>query len=78
MAPRLISSGKLVMEDIETRALETFADPPRLWKRYVDDTFVIMKRSKLLILDTSEHNRKFHPIHNGIRKRMPSVYGPID
>jgi len=35
------------MENIETRALETYADPPRLWKRYVDDTFVIMKRSKL-------------------------------
>jgi len=37
----------LVMKNIETRALETFADTPRLWKRYVDDTFVIMKRSKL-------------------------------
>ena len=35
------------MKNIETRALETFADTPRLWKRYVDDTFVIMKRSKL-------------------------------
>jgi len=39
--------ANLVMEDIETRALETFTDPPHLWKRYVDDTFVIMKRSKL-------------------------------
>jgi len=34
------------MENTETRALETFVDPPRSWKRYVDDTFVIMKRSK--------------------------------
>jgi len=40
-------AANLVMENIETRALETFADPPGLWKRYVDDTFVIMKRSKL-------------------------------
>jgi len=39
--------ANLVMEDIETRALETFTDPPHLWKRYADDTFVIMKRSKL-------------------------------
>jgi len=34
--------ANLVMEDIETWALETFTDPPRLWKRYVDDTFVII------------------------------------
>jgi len=26
--------ANLVMEDIETRALETFTDPPRLWKSY--------------------------------------------
>jgi len=25
--------ANLVMEDTETRALETFTDPPRLWKR---------------------------------------------
>jgi len=72
--------ANLVMENIETRALETFADPPRLWKRYVDDTFVIMKKIKVVrILDTSEHNRKLHPIHNGkIKRRMPSVFRPID
>jgi len=39
--------ANLIMEDVEKRALETFADPPRLWKRYVDDTFVIIKKSKL-------------------------------
>jgi len=38
--------ANLVMEDIEARALETFTDPPRLWKRYVDDTFVIMRRDQ--------------------------------
>ena len=37
----------LVKENIETRALETCADSPRLWKTYVDDTFVIMKSLKL-------------------------------
>jgi len=35
------------MEFVKKPALETFADPPRLWKRYTDDTFVIMKKSKL-------------------------------
>ena len=45
--PLSLAVTNLVMKNIETRALETFADTPRLWKRYVDDTFVIMKRSKL-------------------------------
>ena len=37
----------LVMENVETRALETFADHTRLRKRYADNTFVIIKKSKL-------------------------------
>jgi len=35
------------MEDVEKRASETFAERPRLWKRYLDATFVVMKKSKL-------------------------------
>ena len=36
-----------VMGDVEKRSLETFADPPRLWKRYADDTFVIIEKPNL-------------------------------
>jgi len=39
--------ANLVMEHVETRVLETFADLPRLGTRCVDDTFVIIKKSKL-------------------------------
>ena len=46
--------ANLVMEDVETRAFETFAHPPpppppppRLWLRYVDDTFVIIEKKIL-------------------------------
>jgi len=57
--------ANLVMENIETRALETFADPPRIWKRYVDDTFVIMKRSKL-----SEFLTQLNTIESSIQFTM--------
>jgi len=39
--------ANMVMEDVETLALNTFTSDPKLWKRYVDDTFVLLKQDKL-------------------------------
>ena len=36
--------ANIYVEHFETRALETAPHPPSLWKRYVDDTFVIQKQ----------------------------------
>lgn len=38
--------ANLVMEDVEERALTTFIDPPRFWKRYMDDTSCIIDRMR--------------------------------
>jgi len=37
--------ANMLMEDVEIRALNTFISGPKLWKRYVDDTFVLHRRS---------------------------------
>ena len=36
--------ANIVMEDIESRAIKTSFCSPRLWKRYVDDIFVLIEQ----------------------------------
>ena len=38
--------ANLYMEDVEIKTINTAEHPPRVWKRYVDDTFVVIESSK--------------------------------
>ena len=53
--------ANIYMEHFETRALETAPHPPTLWKRYVDDTFVI--------IETTYKDEFFQHI-NGIEQKI--------
>ena len=53
--------ANISMEHFETKALETAPHPPSLWKRFVDDTFVI--------LDTT-HKEEFFQDINGIEEKI--------
>ena len=46
-SPISVTIAYLVMKNVENRALQTFPNPLTLWKRYVDDTFVIIKKDVL-------------------------------
>ena len=46
-SPISVIIANLVMETIETKDLQTFQNPPIMWKRYVDDTFVVIKKNNL-------------------------------
>ena len=55
--------ANLFMEDLEIRALATSPCPPTLWKRYVDYTFTVIKRSHkdafLEHINSIDHNIQF-------------------
>ena len=53
--------ANIYMEHFETRALETAPHPPSLWKRFVDDTFVILETT---------HKEEFFQHINGIEKKI--------
>ena len=51
--------ANIYMEHFEDLAMTTAPNPPRVWKRYVDDTFCIMK--KTAVLETLDHLNGIRP-----------------
>ena len=66
--------ANLYMEHLEETALQTSPDPPCLWLRYVDDTFVIWLHGQEKLdcfhehLNTQHRNIKFTAEHEKVNK----------
>ena len=61
--PISVIVANLVMESIENKMLKDFASSPRIWLRYIDDTFVVLKKTEVVsfheFLNNIEDNIKF-------------------
>ena len=47
VSPISVIVANLVMESIENKMRKEFASPPRIWLRYIDDTFVVSKKTEV-------------------------------
>ena len=67
--------ANLFMENFEIRALQSSPNPPSLWKRFVDDTFVIMKKGHreefLTHLNSMDKNMQFTAEEPGPEGSLP-------
>ena len=54
--------ANLFMENLEVQAIRTSPTPPSLWKRFVDDTFTIIKKE-----DRSSFLQHLNSIHQNIK-----------
>ena len=53
--------ANIFMEDFEQKALETARYQPKLWLRYVDDTFIIWQHGSDKLSDFLDHLNQQHP-----------------
>ena len=53
--------ANLYMEELENRALETATLRPRMWVRYVDDTFVLWPHDEKHLASFHQHLNSQHP-----------------
>ena len=71
-----VFTADIVMETIETRALQTFANPPSFWARFVDDVYSYPKTITTdHRLDVGRRARQHSPIY-GCQKPHKSRWFP--
>ena len=56
--------ANLFMEDFEIKAINSAVDPPRIWKRFVDDTFVVIDSARKEISGAYKQHGPTYLIYN--------------
>ena len=74
-SPLIPIVANIFMEDFETKALETTPCTPSLWKRFVDDTFVVIqaayKEEFFQHINSIDENFQFTAEHTRAGGAMP-------
>ncbi|KAK3749267.1 hypothetical protein QZH41_004959 [Actinostola sp. cb2023] len=65
-SPVSVVVSNLVMEDLESRAIATYPSPPRVFKRYVDDTVCVIKSDEI------------DAFHNHLNSQDPNIKFTIE
>ena len=74
-SPVSAAVANLYMEFFEELALETVLTRPRLWKRYVDDTFCILRKgSTEELLHHLNGGQTDHQVHGGAGRRRDTPF----
>ena len=63
--------ANLYMEDFKMRAINTSPQPPLMWKRFVDDTFVIIKAGQNRVFRS---HQLYRPRHTVYRRRTKAIW----
>ena len=69
-SPVSVVVANLFMEEVEEKALQSFAHPVRTWKRYVDDTFVVIDKGHVDALHEHLNRQAAGVIFTVERERM--------
>ena len=65
-------TANLYMERFEEPAIESAPYKPKIWKRYVDDTFTILDRDRVdvFLQHLNSQHMTINPFHHGDREQQ--------
>ena len=76
-SPVSVAVANMFMEELETKSLQTFEPGVKVWKRYVDDTFVVLKKEHVGAL-YRHLNDQFHGVEFTVEEEKQGSLAFLD